>query len=350
MSGARRPRGPERAEAERNRRLRTYRLFGVTLGTAEPLRTKLSVAEAGPPDVVFRRVAAPPGVPEGAPVFESPVLLDSGESFLRLYRCPAGDLLRFTEVSDWLLTGDRMDVHLLDPEYEFALEIQLMGAVLSYWLERRGTPVLHASAVRVDGSALAFLATNRGGKTSLAATLMQSGAPLVTDDLLCVRDSGTGTATYDGETRVAREPLAIPGYPQMRMWPDLARHFLGSADGLDKVHPRLEKRRVPVGPTGFGSFSREPARLARLYLPERREGGSVEIEPLSPRDAVVELVRATFLPRITFAAGLQADRMKRFVRIAERVPMRRLRFPEGLDDLPRVREAVLSDLPRAEDR
>ena len=58
--------------------------------------------------------------------------------------------------------------------------------MFSYWLERQGIPVLHASAVTVEGQAVAFLSSNDGGKTSLAATLMQAGYALLTDDLLPV--------------------------------------------------------------------------------------------------------------------------------------------------------------------
>jgi hypothetical protein len=292
----------------------------------------------GTPDLIFTCVPTAPlpgGWEQAAPAYISPYRTEDGQIILYLYRQATCDVLRFTHVADFYLWPERILCHLLDPAYDYLVEIRLLGPVLSFWLERRGIPALHASAVAVQGQAVAFLSTNKGGKSSLAASLLQAGYPLLTDDILpVVRGNGVF--------------LGRPGYSTMRLWPDEAQHFLGSCEGLKLVHPKLTKRRVPVGPDGFGAFCDAPQPLACLYLPERRDaaewGAKIEVTPVSLRDAVIELVRHSFTARIVEAMGWQPQRLDFFARLVRQVPLRRLVYPSGFEHLPRVRQAILQDL------
>jgi len=245
-------------------------------------------------------------------------------------------VLRFTEAADLYIWPQEIVCHLLDPAYDHMVEIYLLGLALSLWLELQGIPALHASAVVVEDRAVGFLATNSGGKSSLAAALMQAGYPLLTDDILPIERRQD---TFWGR----------PGYPQMRMWPDQAQHFLGYYEDLDIVHPAYTKRRVPVGDDGLGVFCHVPQPLACLYIPERRdpdarETQEVEIKPILGAEALTALLGQSFALHIVEALGLQASRFRFFASLASQVPMRRLAYPEGSDQLPRVRRAILDDL------
>lgn len=313
--------------------MRSHRLFGITLASDFPFATCLGAGE-GPSDLTFTVCLHPPALwQQEQPIYQSPWRTEDGESASFLYRAPDFEVYRFPGAFDFYLWNDRIACHVLDPDSGFLVELRLLGPVLSYWLERRGSPALHASAVAVAGRAAAFLSTHGAGKTGLAAALMQAGGALLTDDVLPVEESG-------GVLR------GRPGYPQMRMWPDEASWFLGGCAGLPLVHPDLSKRRVPVGPDGFGTFHDTPLPLACLYLPERgpEPGGPVEIGAVSPRDALIELVRHSFIPHLVEAAGLQAGRFDRLIRLVQGVPVRRLRYPTGFDRLPDVAEALLRDL------
>lgn len=314
-----------------------YSLYGLTLASDFPFANRLTKGNDGP-DLTFRMVETPPvsGWEEDEPAFAtSPEIDGVEESLLCVYRRPDYYVLRFTDVADYYLWPDTIACHLLDPACKHLVEIHLLGIVISLWLELRGIPALHASAVAFEGRAAAFLATCSGGKSSLAASLMQDGCPLLTDDILAVERRGE---VFEGH----------PGYPQMRMWPEQARHFLGRCEGLEIVHPAYSKRRVPLGKGGLGSFCSQQLPLGCLYLPERRDpaeqGIEVEFAPVSRVEGVMALVGQSFIPNTVQGLGLQPRRFGLFSSLLSRVPVRRLIYPDGFEHLPRVRRAIMEDL------
>jgi hypothetical protein len=319
---------------------RCYRILGVNLETDFEFETPLLPSDQ-PPDLSFRLLEPGTGPPEWtvteSTVFESPLRIGGGLPLFTVHETRGGHLIRFSEVVDFLLTDQGIQARLLDPEYAYQVEPRLLGMVLSYWFERRGIPMLHAAAVAVSGSAVGFIGTNRGGKSSLAVSLMRRGFPLLADDLVGLELSEAGAR-------------ARPGFPSIRMWPDLAREVLGDAwEELPLAHPRYDKRRVAVGPTtGFGRFLDRVCPLRRLYLPERRDpeqhGLEVEFESVHPSEAIFQLLRGSFLPRLTQASGLAPGRMQIFGGLTRTVEVRRLIYPTGFEHLQRVAERILEDL------
>jgi hypothetical protein len=309
------------------------RLYDVALASDFPFAIPLPGIN-GTPDLTFAAVSSPP--PSGgrhgrSPVYTSPRRRPDGTSGCRLYHLPECEMLSFPG-ADFCLWPDRIVCHLPDAARHHLVETYLLGPVLCYWLERQNIPVLHASAVTVDGSAAAaFLASGGTGKSGMAAALLQHGAALLADDLVPVEARG---ATF----------LARPGFPQLRMWPDEAACFAGLWEHLPRVSPETDKRWVPAG-----AFHDAPLPLSCLYLLDRRPASDapIEIRDLSPRDALIELLRHSFTPLLVEAAGLQPARFDLLSRLVLQVPVRRLRYPSGFDRLPGVAEAVRLDLERA---
>jgi hypothetical protein len=247
-----------------------------------------------------------------------------------LYRHPEEDrhVVRFREAVDYTLSPDRITYHLHDDRFAHAVEIWLLGPILSLWHELRGRPALHGSAVAVGNGAVGFLATNKGGKSTLAAALMRAGCPLLTDDILVIDEA-------DGEV------VGRPSYPQMRMWPEQVRHFVGDGSDLPRVVPHLTKRRVPVGAGGFGTFHATARTVTHLFLPEYRpDVDGVQATPLSPQEAVTTLLRHAFLPNTVEDLGLAATRLPALTTLAKQAEVARLVYPEGADRLPQVAESI----------
>ena len=310
---------------------RCWTLYGLVITTPHRFGNRLVETEA-PADLWIRPVdAAPlaPGWETVAPGYRSPAMIDDLQHFLDVIRVGDVTVFRFTEVVDFFVLDDGIAYQLHDPAYDYMVELHLLGFVLAYWLERAGWPALHASSVVVDGSAIAFLSNHGGGKTSLAATMLRLGYPLGSDDIVAL-------------TRAAGGFLARPGYPQMRMWPEQANYFVGH-DALERVHPGLTKRRVPVAAGEFGTFDGAPRPLTALYLPTRRDGGDITFETMPPSQALFQLVRHTFLVGIVEGAGLASQRFATLAEVVRRVPLRVVRYPNGLDLLPEVAERVADD-------
>jgi hypothetical protein len=300
----------------------------------------------GEPDLVFScQLHAPEGVGlEGAERVFAEGDEEGGPPAFEWFRCGDFDLVRIREHADHYVFHDRIVCHLRRAEYGYLAEIQLFGMVLGLWLERRGTLALHASGAVVGDAAVAFLATKGGGKTTTATAMVAAGDPLLTDDLLALDLTGD-------------EVCAQPGYPQLRLWPEQADHFLGGHEHLDLVHPAFTKRRVVVGgPDGFGELADGPRRLRRIYLPAREEPGAaagdhaVRVEPVAGQQALIELVRHTFLPQEVHRFGWQDRRLAELGRLVAEVPVRRLRYPSGLERLPALVRAIRADVADDEGR
>lgn len=313
-----------------------YCLYGIAL--ASDFRFSHSVPPTDPPaDLSFRmspELDLTPSSENLRTVYESPFLDSEGNVRLRTASTLERDDLRFGNRIHFTLRPDEIACHFTPDVTVQDIEIHLLGAVCAYWLERRGLPCVHASAVVTPLGGVGFLAESRGGKSSLAAALMKAGLPLLTDDILAIEER---SGRFHGRA----------SYPQMRFWPREAEIFTGRKEGHNLVHPGAQKVRVPIGGPGFGTFHPHDAPLRALYLPHRRpssEISSIRVEPIRPRDALIELVRESFVAHLVASAPWAHDRLARLAAIAEAVPMRRLSYPSGFDRLPEVRDAILDDL------
>ena len=317
--------------------MRTYRVFGLNLRTGFRFTTRLTPS-SGPLDLIFDCRHGPPplGGPDlPEPVYSNPYPTEAGESVLSVHRLPSREVVRFSALADFHLEAERITCYLARGSAEYLAELRLLGPVLCLWLEMRSIRALHASAVVVDGGAVGFLSGRRSGKSALAAIFLRGSCSLLTDDILAVE-----------HTRSCW--LARPGYPQLRLWPEVAHHFLGDQP-LKRVYPGHEKRRVPVGRGGLGQFCDAARALKCLYRPRREveadgRNGTIQIEALPKRDALIELIRHSFAARLVEAMGLRNRRLELLAQLAETVPVRRLVYPEGLEHLEAVRQRVSDDL------
>lgn len=320
----------------------SYRVYGLTFASNFLFKSRL-FQDAAPPQLTFtcRQESSRPDLQSGDDlIYASPFQLENGESNFYLYRIPQGYLLRFTDVADFDVRPNRVECRMVHSNRHHVVENLFLGFVLSLILELKEITALHAAAVVLRNGAVAFLADNKGGKSSLAAGLMVKGYELLSDDILPVRCG-------------AEACLADPGYPQMRLWPSQAEHFLGHYETLDLVDPDLSKRRIPVGPGDFGRFYDRPAPLRCVYLPSRRIGteaaADIEIRSVPQSEALMELVRHSFIPRTVDAMDLQPQRLRRFATMLKHVRIRRLVYPSGFEHVPRVCAAILEDVDELSD-
>jgi hypothetical protein len=126
----------------------------------------------------------------------------------------------------------------------------LLGTVLGMLCHQRGHFPLHASAVRIGDSAVAFAGRSGAGKSSLAAALLRRGHTLLADDV-CALDLSAPEA-----------PLVLPSFPRLKLWDDSLKALDLESDGLPRAATGARKFHFCQP----GLFDGSPARLRAVYL------------------------------------------------------------------------------------
>jgi len=233
-----------------------------------------------------------------------------------------------------LVRGGRDVVVEASPEADMALlRLYLFGSVMGMICHQRGLIGLHASAVAINGRAVAFTGEPGGGKSTLAAHCLAAGAQLVADDLLVL--------SFDERLGV----LAHAGMPNVKLWRD-ALGVLGRApDGLRPDWWRADKFHVPADDV------KSPVPLQRLYvLAADPDAGDGERERLKGRSAAGALIANTFRVEYLDAAGRRDSHFRECIRLASAIEVVRLRRAVDPARLPSTAAQIVGELGRSADR
>lgn len=214
------------------------------------------------------------------------------------------------------------------------LGLLIIGPVAAFLLQQAGYLTLHASAVVTAYGACAFMAPSTFGKSTLAAGHLRAGAQLLTDDLLPLDTRPDGV-------------YGLPGAPMMKVWEHTAQGALGITDTLPRLSTLTEKRLLTLEQRAY-PFAGDAAKLRAIYVPRRYDPAretrtDVDIEPLSPRDAVLALLSQTFRGHYLFPQEL-ARLLQEYSQIVQRTRVAVLHMPTGFEYCEPVTERVLADL------
>jgi hypothetical protein len=227
--------------------------------------------------------------------------------------------------------GREIDLHCLPRATPESLGAYLLGQVLSFSLLAIGGEPLHGTVVVIDGEAVAFLGDCGAGKSTLGAAFLRLGFPILTDDLMALERAASGYVVH-------------PGMPRIKLFPRVARRVLGVEPSEPQLNDGTSKQIFPLDDEHAAS---EPAPLRALYLlssPASAAGRPrVAIEQLSAGAALLEVIRNSFNTIVVDRPRLAAQ-FRLASRLVAAVPVRRLRYPRSLPELPAVCEAVLADL------
>lgn len=211
------------------------------------------------------------------------------------------------------------------------VEHLIAGPISGLALQLQGRVILHASAVVVDGTAVAFSGPHGIGKSTLAAALAQAGYPLLTDDMLPLAQRPGGF-------------LAMYSVPRLKLWRDSLEALGEDPARFGAVVSWLDKRRLTVG-REWGQVWTEAVPLRAVYLLSPHHGSNHEIvvsEP-PPTSAAFRLLGNMYMAellrgaRAARALGVAAD-------LAATVRVRELTYHRAFAELPRLCTAILSDV------
>lgn len=304
---------------EVNPRMYSYVSYGLGIHSSLPLPELTTSAGAGP-DIVIRLGSI------GRPLPETD---HTGSHF----HSTADDTYLFWDEVGGFLVRDGREI-IVDPlpgTAEKLLRLPLLGAVLSVAIHQRGLVGLHASAVAIDGHAVAFMGPSGLGKSTIAAALYARGHAVLADDLVVLDPSDNGGV------------MLLPSFPQLKLFPEAIIASLGdNPDLLPKLVPGLDKV-ARIAPKGFTT---NPFPIKALYL--LNNGSAFSVEPICPRDKISHLIRESYGAR-TFKHWLKGEtasaHLKKCAQVANKVDFYLLKRPRSLEALPdvaRMLEALLS--------
>lgn len=232
-------------------------------------------------------------------------------------RVEGGYVLRFTGAADVLVDVRARRIvwcrgRAPEPGRLAAIGALIGGQVIPRVLSLDGTPILHASAVGVDGSAIVLAGDSGAGKSTLAAALCAAGGELLADDFVALQGSRgeffcAPTATCVNLAPASIDILGCASRPSRRI----------AADVLPAARP-----------------------LRVIHLLDRNAGEGVLVERVRPQDAFIRLFRLSYRMD-SKAPSIAAAEFARLGAVAAAVPVQSLRMPRGPHALDAAVAAVL---------
>jgi len=230
-----------------------YLLFGRRVRSDLDFPELEPTPHEGPPDLLLSRLSG-----TAARIADQHELLGETETgngaTVRLFRDTRGRgfLIHYSDTGTFAISASEIRWWPGATADDEAARVDLKGRVIPLALHLSGHLCLHAGAVVVEGSAIAFLGPKRAGKSTLTAAMVRAGAGFLSDDVLpLLPPSSPG------------QPVrALPGAGAFRLWNDSA----GTVDFRTEYEaPGLGGKlnvRIPVASAG----PRESFPLGAVYL------------------------------------------------------------------------------------
>lgn len=211
----------------------------------------------------------------------------------------------------------------------------LLGPILGFVLRLRGMLCLHASAVMIGDEAIVFMGPAGSGKSTIAAMFAKLGYPVLTDDVVALREEEGG----QGFT-------VLPGYPRLNLWSGEVKGLggiFGELPRVDPQHPTWDKRYLDLRGNGL-RFCNKPVRLAAVYTGEMVAGHkTLAVNDFLPTSRLVVLASNVYMNPVADRA-MRAREFDSLSRLAMQVPVRRMLISEDRPSPTALCEAILADL------
>jgi len=316
-------------EQHNNSFLHTYYLYGFYLRSQWPLPfpeqkgsglTEVKLLEG--PSSLFSETYLKTKGETNAKAFFHYAHLQDGSTYIR-----------WSELFEFLISADGYSIigHPLKNCSTEAFLNYLLGQTLSFSMVKQGIEPLHSTVIMIDDGAVGFMGNCGYGKSSLGASFLQAGYPLLTDDLLVLKENNGSF-------------LASPGFPRIKLFPKIAKKLIGEKVEGFPMNNLTSKLILPLDRHQFAS---NPIPLRSIYVlsppaPVLRSR-KVTIRRLPQRKAFLSLLKNTFNTKVT-----EPERLKRqftfFTQVVSKVPIKTLSYPRTLKSLPLVRETIINDL------
>jgi hypothetical protein len=294
-----------------------YSAYGLNIGSAIPLRDLIET-HCRPDVLVSYRELTNEFVDicvDNAPAYETPGCT------LRISE--KGTFFRWTGLGKILiLNGTEIMVEPHPGTAEDDLLPFLTGPALISLLIQRRFLVLHASAVVVDGTAIAFLGSKGFGKSTLAAYMHAHGHSLISDDIVPV-------------TMNRGRAMTAPGYPRIKLYPDSVKAVGSDPATLPFIHRLIDKHSYKCQE----DFYSEPVDLSAIYI--LAEDSEIGISRLGPMQSFIEIAKYTHANRYLKESNTRKHHFEQCQNLISAVPVFSLKRPHRFEHIDEVRRVLV---------
>jgi hypothetical protein len=254
--------------------------------------------------------------------------LPDGSKWTQFHRTDGGYLLHFPGLSDFLVSQNGKNVTCFPaPQVTQNTAKHLyLNQVLPLALAKQGQLVLHASAVEIDEYAVAFLGESGRGKSTLAASFAANGLRFLTDDGLLLERCDT--SGYQ----------VMPSHPSIRLWDDSQQALISMDVAVAPPVQFTSKARFLAGEGII--FCDQSRQLRRIYFLGLGTAPKLTFERVKPAEALIELVKHSFLLDIE-ERDMLAAQFDEFARLVSQQVCYRLDYPRRYEDLAFIRQAIV---------
>lgn len=271
---------------------RDYSVFGLVVRSDLPLPELFPHEAQGAADVTIHAGEVPEAVhaPEG---------LSAGDDALLLV---IPGVARY-RIADGRSITVQAEVDVPDRN----VRLFLLGSAFGALLHQRGLLPLHANAVEIGGTAIAFMGESGAGKSTLAAAFRDRGYRVIADDVCVVGFDADG------------KPYAKPGLPRLRLWAEALEVMGQGTAGFEHSYvgdERFDKFDVPLDAS---SAVRSDIPLSGLYLLGRAD--ELSIDRLTGVEAADAVFANTYRGGFISAANGQENHWSSAVRLVRSLPV-----------------------------
>jgi hypothetical protein len=314
-----------------------YRLYGLSLRSQWPLPCSRRVGPAFA-EVEFLEGPASLFIAASREAESSKDAAGGPQLSQWLFRArlhDGSDYLRWTDLFEFVIPGDGRSIiaHMLGGSIQDIYNSHVLQHLFFFTLLKLGIEPLHATTVAIDGGAVAFIGDSGYGKSTLAAAFCLRGHPILTDDLLVLKENSHGFYGYPGRSRI-------------RLLPETAKVLF--EDRLKDMSPDPYSRKLAI-PLDEPQTAAETLPLRAIYV----------VRPGRPASAVKTVTLRALRQRRAFFCMVanicnpiarEPERLARFfhlsTRLCARLPIKSLSYPRDLSRLQEVVHAIREDLAR----
>ena len=216
---------------------------------------------------------------------------------------------------------------VIDPEQgidEDSIRVFLLGSALGALLFQRGYLVLHGNAIRIGDQCMICVGHSGAGKSTLAAGFMQRGYNILADDVVPV-------------DKLCR---ALPGFPRIKLWQDVADKLAISTTNLRRIRPDMEKFNYPLGK----QFTEQPLPIRWVYILTSDNIDTVEFDAIQGMKRFIPLRNNTYRLSFLNGLGLKAEHLQLCGQLAGAIHLARVIRPKSGFKLEALIDHLLADM------